>query len=253
MEIKPGKRIAKFAANQVKKKFMNSDNMKPSETRHADTIIRNHVIWSMGAGLVPVIVLDIVAVSATQIDMIRQLSTAYGKEFNETQGKAIVSALASSTFARMGARSLAKMIPVVGSIIGGVTASVFAGASTFALGQVFKKHFESGGTILDLDVERFRSMYKEQFEKGKDIVDQWKGEVVKRQDLEDEEQEKTAGRAPQEQVEESQTPEPVEKSEKDLIVDKLHELKELRRDELISEKEYENLKDNLLKKLSELL
>ena len=249
MEIKPGKKIAKFAAKQVKKKFMSSDNNKPSESRHADTIIRNHVIWSMGAGLVPVIVLDIVAVSATQIDMIRQLSKAYGKEFNETQGKAIVSALASSTFARMGARSLAKMIPVVGSIIGGVTASVFAGASTFALGQVFKKHFESGGTILDLDVERFRSMYKEQFEKGKEIVDQWKGEVVKKEDLGSED----PGRAPNEEVKDVVQEEPVEKSEKDLIVDKLHELKELRKNELISEKEYENLKDNLLKKLSELL
>lgn len=250
MEIKPGKKLAKFAANQVKKKFMNSENNKPSESRHADTIIRNHVIWSMGAGLVPVIVLDIVAVSATQIDMIRQLSKAYGKEFNETQGKAIVSALASSTFARMGARSLAKMIPVVGSIIGGVTASVFAGASTFALGQVFKKHFESGGTVLDLDVERFKSMYKEQFEKGKEMVDKWKGEVIDKEQLEKDD----PGRAPQEDVvQETIKEEVVEKSEKDLIVDKLHELKELRKNELISEKEYESLKDNLLKKLSELL
>jgi uncharacterized protein (DUF697 family) len=245
MEIKPGKKIAKFAANQVKKKFMNSDNGKPSESRHADTIIRNHVVWSMGAGLVPIIVLDIVAVSATQIDMIRQLSKAYGKEFNETQGKAIVSALASSTFARMGARSLAKMIPVVGSIIGGVTASIFAGASTFALGQVFKKHFESGGTILDLDVDRFKSMYKEQFEKGKEIVDKWKGEVIDKND---------PGRAPKEEIkQEIVEEEPAEKTEKDLIVDKLHELKELRKNELISEKEYADLKDNLLKKLSELL
>jgi len=254
MEIKPGKKIAKFAANQVKKKFMNSDNGKPSESRHADTIIRNHVVWSMGAGLVPIIVLDIVAVSATQIDMIRQLSKAYGKEFNETQGKAIVSALASSTFARMGARSLAKMIPVVGTIIGGVTASIFAGASTFALGQVFKKHFESGGTILDLDVDRFKSMYKEQFEKGKEIVDKWKGEVIDKDDLSSDLDNNDPGRAPKEEVkQEIVEEEPAEKTEKDLIVDKLHELKELRKNELISEKEYADLKDNLLKKLSELL
>lgn len=252
MDIKPGKKLAKIAANQVKKKFMSSDKNKASETRHADTIIRNHVIWSMGAGLVPVVVLDIVAVSATQIDMIRQLSKAYGREFNETQGKAIVSALASSTFARLGARSLAKMIPVVGSIIGGVTASVFAGASTFALGQVFKTHFESGGTILDLDVERFRAMYKEQFEKGKEIVDKWKGEVVKKEDLEVEDTPGAASASDQKENEQAVV-EPVEKTEKELVVDKLNELKKLYEDQLISDKEYEQLKENLLKKLSELL
>ena len=60
MEIKPGKKIAKMAAKQIKKKIMSSDKEKASESRHADTIIRNHVMWSMGAGVIPVIVLDIV-------------------------------------------------------------------------------------------------------------------------------------------------------------------------------------------------
>ena len=47
--------------------------------------------------------------------------------------------------------------------------------------------------------------------------------------------------------------EPVEKTEKELVVDKLNELKKLYEDQLISDKEYEQLKENLLKKLSELL
>ena len=53
------------------------------QSKHADTIVRNHVIWSMGAGLIPVLIADIFAVSAIQLDMIRQLCKAYDKEFNE--------------------------------------------------------------------------------------------------------------------------------------------------------------------------
>ena len=68
------------------------------------------------------------------------------------------------------------MIPGLGSIIGGITVSVFAGASTYALGEVFKKHFSSGGTILDFDPERLRKLYKEQFEKGKKVVEDLKNE-----------------------------------------------------------------------------
>ena len=57
-----------------------SDNSE--RTKHAETIIRNHVIWSMGAGMIPILVADVFAVSALQLDMIRQLSMprATGKE-----------------------------------------------------------------------------------------------------------------------------------------------------------------------------
>jgi uncharacterized protein (DUF697 family) len=130
----------------------------------------------MGAGLIPVLIADIFAISALQLDMIRQLCKVYNINFAETQGKAIVTSLTSSTIARITAGSVVKMIPGLGSIIGGLTVSVFAGASTYALGEVFKKHFSSGGTILDFDPERLRKLYKEQFEKGKKVVEDLKNE-----------------------------------------------------------------------------
>ncbi len=154
---------------------MNQEELKRSQ--QADIIIRNHVIWSMGAGFIPVVVADVLAVSALQLDMIRQLCRAYQVDFSETQGKAIVSSLTTSTLARIAAGSVAKLIPGVGSVLGGVTTSVFAGASTYALGQVFKTHFEMGGTILDFDPNRLKKMYKEQFEKGKRVAQEWKKEA----------------------------------------------------------------------------
>lgn len=136
---------------------------------HAQSIIRNHMIWSMGAGFIPVPIADFFAVSAIQLDMIRQLCKLYEVDFKERQGKALVTSLTGSGLARLGARAV-KFIPGVGSVLGGITMAVLSGASSFALGQVFIKHFETGGTILDFDVDRLKKYYNEMFEKGKEVA-----------------------------------------------------------------------------------
>ncbi len=160
-------KMAKKVFNQIKKKVMSDDTS--GSGKHAETIIRNHVIWSMGAGMIPILIADIFAVSALQVDMIKQLCKVYDIDYQETQGKALVTSLTSSTLARIGARSLIKLIPGLG-ILGGIPVALFAGASTYALGEVFKRHFDSGGTILDFDVDRVKKFYQEKFEKGKTVM-----------------------------------------------------------------------------------
>ena len=212
---------------------------KNDRARHADTIIRNHVIWSMGAGFIPVLVADIFAVSALQLDMIRQMCRVYDINFSETQGKAIVTSLTSSTLARLGAGSLVKMIPGIGSLLGGVTVSVFAGASTYALGEVFKKHFESGGTILDFDPARLRKMYKEKFEKGKKVAKEWQKEAG--------EEDETDIPVPP-----TTTTPVVEKEDtgnKMDVLEKLKELGQLRDQGVITEEEFERMKKTFIDKL----
>jgi len=151
-----------------------SENNIENKKSETGSIIRNHMMWSMGAGLIPFPIADIIAVGAVQLDMIRQLSRVYEIDFNETKGKAIISALTTSSLSRLGARAAIKLIPGIGSILGGVAMSVMSGASTYALGEVFKAHFETGGTILDFEPERLKKFYNEKFEKGKDIAKKMK-------------------------------------------------------------------------------
>ena len=47
---------------------------------------------------------------------------------------------------------------------------LIAGASTYAVGKVFYRHFASGGTFLTFDPEKARAYYEEMFQKGKDVV-----------------------------------------------------------------------------------
>ncbi|MDX2014488.1 MAG: SHOCT domain-containing protein [Myxococcaceae bacterium] len=140
-----------------------------SKDASADSVIRQHVYWSVGAGLVPVPIADFVAVTAVQLDLIRQLCTLYGVSYEEGTGKVWVGALTGGAVARIGASAI-KAIPGIGSILGAVSMSIASGASTYAVGQVVKSHLMTGGTMSNLDVEQARAKYDAEYEKGKAVA-----------------------------------------------------------------------------------
>jgi len=140
-----------------------------SDRSRADRIIKEHVIWAIGAGLVPLPILDIVAVSAVQLDMLKQLAMLHDVRFSESEGKGWVSALAGNVMARVGANAL-KLIPGIGTIVGGVSMSILSGASTYAIGQVAARHFEGGGTFGNLDFSAAKRVYDEELEKGRAVA-----------------------------------------------------------------------------------
>lgn len=230
-------KAAKFVKN-----MSNNNNNKENLNERAESAIRNHVIWSMGAGFIPIPIADFVAVAAVQLDMIRTMSSIYGIDFKETEGKALVSSLTGSGLSRIGANALLKLVPGFGSMLGGVSMSIVSGASTYALGQVFKKHFAVGGTFLDFDTDRFQRYYDEQFEKGKTVA----------KDIQKEKEEKGAVKEDPVAYEESAptptpAPEPVAADdENSIIVKKLKELAELKDMGVIDDKEFAQMKARLI-------
>lgn len=139
----------------------------------ASEIVRNHTIYSMGGSLIPVPLLDLAAVTAIQLDMVKQLSNLYGADYSENSGKALVGALTGNVFARLGA-SLVKAIPGIGSILGGVSLVALSGAATYALGNVYVRHVSNGGSLADLNADDYREFFKERFEEGKKKAAEWK-------------------------------------------------------------------------------
>lgn len=220
-------------------------SVNQERSKHAESVIRNHILFSMGAGVIPFPVVDIFAVSAAQLDMIRQLCRVYDVDFAETKGKAIVSSLTTATLARMGAGSLVKMIPLFGTYLGGVTNAVMAGASTYALGNVFKIHFETGGTILDFDADRLKKLYKEQFEKGKKVAEELRQQQeAKRKAAEETAQEMKTATTIDDVMEETLSTEP---NETDELIARLKQLGELKATGIITEEEFEKMKKRLMK------
>ncbi|MEM9991331.1 MAG: DUF697 domain-containing protein [Bacteroidota bacterium] len=239
-------KLVEVTINEVKKRM--KQGIGSEKSKHADTIIKNHVAFSTGAGLIPVPVIDIVAVSAVQLDMIRQVAKVYEVDFSETQGKAIVSALTSSTLARAGASSIAKAVPFIGTYIGGASNAVLAGASTFALGEVFKRHFETGGTILDFDTERLKRLYQEKFEKGKSIAQEASEQPTPTTTggftLATEDQEATTSTSV-----DTTPPSIAATSSSSAIVQDLKELAELKAAGILSDEEFDFMKQKILGQL----
>jgi uncharacterized protein (DUF697 family) len=136
-------------------------------------IVRNHVLVSMGMGLIPVPMMDIVGITGVQLNMLRKLAKAYQVPFSEHKVKNILSSLigAGGTIPVAGVfYSFVKMIPVVGQTIGSVSMPIAAGATTYAVGKVFLMHFASGGTFLTFDPEKVKDYYAEMLKEGKTVA-----------------------------------------------------------------------------------
>lgn len=127
--------------------------------------------WSMGAGLVPLPILDLMAVSGAQLKMLAEISKIYNLPFRASRGKAAVASLLGFVFPHAmstgRASSLVKAIPVVGILAGTPSMVLFSGAYTWALGNVFIRHFESGGTLLNFRTEEVREYFRAKFEEGR--------------------------------------------------------------------------------------
>ncbi len=141
-----------------------------STREDADKIIKQHVTWAVGAGFVPVPVLDIAAVTLMQLDMLKQLCRLYEASYSESSGKALLSAVTGSTLASIGA-SIIKSVPGIGTALGVVSMPILSGASTYAIGQAVVYHFESEeGSLGDIDFGKIKEIYEENLQKGKEFA-----------------------------------------------------------------------------------
>lgn len=135
----------------------------------AQSIIRSHVLWAMGGGLIPIPLVDFAAVTAIQLEMLQQLTELYGVNYSKSNGKAFVSALTGTTVARLGA-SFLKALPGIGTVLGGASMSITSGASTYAVGQVAIDHFANSGDLSDFVEDGLKKAYEDAFQKGKSYV-----------------------------------------------------------------------------------
>jgi len=139
------------------------------ETREqmASKLVDRFALWSGVAGLVPVPVLDVAAVGGLQIQMVRRISQIYDVDFSENRGKALIASLAGSMIpasSGIGAASVLKAIPVIGTIAGGFVMPALSAGATYAIGKAFIQHFESGGTLLDFNTPDYREFLRSQKE-----------------------------------------------------------------------------------------
>ncbi len=137
-------------------------------------IVKRYMLWTLGAGAIPIPLVDFAAVTGVQIKMLKDLSDHYEIPFNENAGKSVTASLLGSVSAatlKAGVLgSLLKAVPIAGTLLGAASMSLFSAAACYAIGKVFIQHFEAGGTFLDMDPEKVKDYFREQFAEGKEVA-----------------------------------------------------------------------------------
>ena len=129
-------------------------------------IVRCYTLCSAGVGVVPVPLLDMVAMLTLQMLMVRKLAKLYDIPYAEQRSKAAVAGLIGGLNAGYLGGGALKMIPLFG-IFSFAAMPTLNAAISYAVGKVFIQHFESGGTFLDFDPKKVRAYFEDQFREGR--------------------------------------------------------------------------------------
>ena len=134
----------------------------------ARVLVKNYTLGSAALALLPLPLVDQVALVALQIKMVHDLAKLYDVPFKANVVRAVISALLSGLTGGLlvrGLHSLARAVPVLGTLGGGGGFALSSASVTYAVGSVFIKHFEANGTLLNLDTEWFKTMFHKELKK----------------------------------------------------------------------------------------
>ena len=132
-------KILSVAVDLVKALNKQADQMLPNEI--AD-IVKTHSMLAVGAAWVPIPGADIAAAAATIWGMYARINNKIGLPFSENLLKSIASGVATnlaSYAAGMGAASLLKFIPGIGTVGSAIAMSGVVYACTLVSGYVYLK------------------------------------------------------------------------------------------------------------------
>lgn len=170
---------AKPAAQTTSSKPPAGDGQSRQE--RAQHQIRKNTYWALGIGLVPFPLVDLAALTAVQVKMLRDIADIYGVSFSENKAKvaaaSLITGLGSLTIGALVGRSLFKLVPVIGQAVSIVGVPLLAGALTTAVGNVFVSHFESGGTLADFDAAKAKEHFRKEFDTAKQSVKELKNNL----------------------------------------------------------------------------
>lgn len=139
--------------------------------------LRDSVYASMGIGILPLPLVNVAAVTANNLNLVRKLAGLYGVEFKESIAKKIIIAVTGAG-AGVLATPLVEMavigIPLVGLPLAVGTMPMLNGMTTYALGRMFVTHFERGGSFIGANADTMKEDFTEAYKNSR----QWLGNTI---------------------------------------------------------------------------
>jgi uncharacterized protein (DUF697 family) len=127
-------------------------------TQHTLPHIIGYSSLAASAGALPIPWIDLFVLPAIQTRMVYHLAQLYGQPLRARRFLELASTLGLGIMFRQAVREVAKFIPYVGSVAGGIV----AGASTFALGKAFCFYYSAVQQGHVPQPEELRHYYREQ-------------------------------------------------------------------------------------------
>ncbi len=144
--------------------------VKTERLDRASELIASATRWSAAASMVPLPYADLVALGAVQGKLIYDICELYEQPYTKELVNGTVSVLLGTLLpvsaTRVAIGSFAKLIPGYGSAVGTLSLAVFGSAATYALGRVFVRHFENGGSLINFSVDSIKEDLKREFVKA---------------------------------------------------------------------------------------
>ena len=139
--------------------------------KKSNLVVKASVATSFGEGFIPIPVADAPLIIATQMAMLAKITTIYGIDIKknrlETVFASIIGILAATTGGKTAVSSLFKMMPGVGTLVGGMISGGVASLITTALGQSYIQLMEltiSGKIDLsELPADQLETMFTDIF------------------------------------------------------------------------------------------
>ncbi|WP_158600998.1 YcjF family protein [Teichococcus wenyumeiae] len=157
-----------------------ADNAMPAVLSQGDRlaaasqIISNSCGWSAACGIIPLPVVDLVALGAVQATMINRIAKLYGESISSESARSLISVLLGTLAPGMATGvagavvgSGIKAVPGVGLLLGGAALAGFSAAATYAIGKIFVRHFEGGGTFGTFSADAVQADLQREFTSAK--------------------------------------------------------------------------------------
>lgn len=133
--------------------------LKDAHLRHALPLVTGYGLMAATAGAVPVPFVDLAVLPALQARMARDLARVYGQPMTAERYKELAAAVGAGVVTGALARQALKLVPFVGSAVGGAV----AGASTYALGRALCYYFSAVCEGHVPSAEALRAHYQTEF------------------------------------------------------------------------------------------
>src|SRR6185295_17241741 len=126
-------------------------------------IVHKYMVYSAGAALIPVAIVDVTVLAGIHVSLNKQLCDYYEVEFSEHTARnvliAILASLIPGSLSSLATRKTLALLPLTTYVFGMFGMSAFSAFVSFGLGKIFIRHFESGGTLRDFDVKHIKGVF----------------------------------------------------------------------------------------------